>query len=84
MDFAMRPETESELADMVAGLRDPVRIVGGGTRAISGPEANIETGALRGISLYEPGALTLVGANAGTPLAEIQAVLEAEGQQAGV
>lgn len=80
MDFVMKPETESELADMVAGLRDPVRIVGGGTRAISGPEANIETGALRGISLYEPGALTLV-ANAGTPLAEIQAVLEAEGQQ---
>ncbi|WP_210093200.1 FAD-binding protein [Ruegeria sp. HKCCSP346] len=76
----MKPESESELADMVAGLKDPVCIIGGGTRAITGPEANIETGALRGISLYEPGALTLV-AKAGTPLAEIQAVLEAEGQQ---
>ncbi|WP_298851118.1 glycolate oxidase subunit GlcE [uncultured Ruegeria sp.] len=76
----MKPETESELADLVAGLKDPVCIVGGGTRGISGPEARIETGALHGISLYEPGALTLV-AKAGTPLAEVEAALDAEGQQ---
>lgn len=75
----MRPETEADLAKLVVGLENPVRIVGGGTRGIASPYAEIETGALRGITLYEPGALTLV-ARAGTPLAEITATLEAEGQ----
>jgi len=76
----MRPETEAELADMVAGLNEPVRIAGGGTRGVSGPVAKIETSGLRGITLYEPGALTLV-VQAGTPVAEIEALLDAEGQQ---
>ncbi|WP_037312905.1 FAD-binding protein [Ruegeria halocynthiae] len=76
----MKPETEAELAKMVAGLNGPVRIAGGGTRGIGGPEVVIETLGLRGITLYEPGALTLV-ARAGTPVAEIEAALEAEGQQ---
>ncbi len=75
----MRPETEAELAELVAGLNGPVRIVGGGTRGVDGPDVAIETGGLSGISLYEPGALTIV-AQAGTPVAEIEAVLEAEGQ----
>ncbi len=39
----------------------------------------LETGGLSGISLYEPGALTIV-AGAGTPLAEVQAALAGEGQ----
>lgn len=76
----MRPETEAELADAVAGLEAPVQIVGGGTRGVRAPGAVLETGALSGITLYEPGALTLV-ARAGTPVSEIEAVLEAEGQQ---
>jgi len=76
----MKPETEAELADLVAGLTEPVRIKGGGTRGVTGPEATIETGGLGGITLYEPGALTIV-ARAGTPLSEIEAALEAEGQQ---
>ena len=76
----MIPESEAELADLVAGLNHPVRIAGGGTRGITGPETTIETSALSGITLYEPGALTLV-ARAGTPVAEIEAALEAEGQQ---
>ncbi|MFY2823307.1 FAD-binding protein [Ruegeria sp. MALMAid1280] len=76
----MKPETEAELAEMVAGLSEPVRIVGGGTRGVNGPGAVLETSGLGGITLYEPGALTLV-AQAGTPVAEIEAALEAEGQQ---
>ena len=42
--------------------------------------ARLETGALSGITLYEPGALTLV-AGAGTPLADVEAALAAEGQR---
>ncbi len=76
----MRPETEAELAEAVTGLSAPVRIVGGGTRGVSGPGVVLQTGGLRGITLYEPGALTLV-AQAGTPVAEIEAALDAEGQQ---
>ncbi|MES0826675.1 FAD-binding protein [Ruegeria sp. SCP11] len=76
----MKPETEAELAELVAGLQQPVRIVGGGTRGVTGPEVMIETSGLTGITLYEPGALTLV-AQAGTPVADIEAALEAEGQQ---
>ncbi|WP_120631663.1 FAD-binding protein [Ruegeria sp. EL01] len=76
----MRPETEAELANIVADLNQPVRIVGGGTRGDAGPEQVLSVVGLSGISLYEPGALTLV-AQAGTPLAEIEAVLAAEGQQ---
>lgn len=76
----MKPETEAELAEMVAGLTEPVNIVGGGTRGITGPAATIETVGLSGIALYEPGALTIV-AQVGTPLARIEAALEAEGQQ---
>jgi glycolate oxidase FAD binding subunit len=39
----------------------------------------LSTAGLSGISLYEPGALTLV-VKAGTPLAEVEATLAAEGQ----
>ncbi|WP_420585395.1 FAD-binding protein [Ruegeria sp.] len=76
----MRPETETELAEIVAGLKEPVQISGGGTRGIARPEQVLSVSGLSGISLYEPGALTLV-AQAGTPLAEVEAVLAAEGQQ---
>ncbi|CUK02802.1 putative FAD-linked oxidoreductase [Ruegeria denitrificans] len=76
----MKPKTETELAEMVAGLSHPVRIAGGGTRGIGGPDATIQTTGLGDITLYEPGALTLV-AQAGTPLAEIEEALKAEGQQ---
>jgi len=40
----------------------------------------LSTSGLSGITLYEPGALTLV-AQAGTPLAEIEAALDAENQR---
>ena len=78
----MRPESEAELAEMIAGAREAFHIRGGGTRAIgvtTAPQV-LETGGLAGITLYEPGALTLV-ARAGTPLGEIEAALAAEGQR---
>ncbi|QXT39569.1 FAD-binding protein [Gymnodinialimonas ceratoperidinii] len=78
----LSPADENELAEMVRGASGPLRIVGGGTRDIGVPVEGevLSTAGLSGISLYEPGALTLV-AGAGTPLAEIKAVLAAENQR---
>lgn len=77
----MRPQTEAELAEAIRGARSPLRIVGGGTRPVGRLDgAVLETGGLSGIRLYEPGALTLV-VGAGTPLAEVEAVLAAERQR---
>ncbi|MBS0125763.1 FAD-binding protein [Thetidibacter halocola] len=78
----MKPETEAELAEIIAGASGPFHIRGGGTRSIGKPVtgAVLETGGLSGITLYEPGALTVV-VKAGSPLAEVEAALEAEGQR---
>lgn len=78
----LTPETEAELADILRGADAPLRIRGGGTRPLGAPVdgAPLTTAGLAGIALYEPGALTLV-AGAGTPLAEVEATLAAEGQR---
>ncbi|MGR3821212.1 MAG: FAD-binding protein [Salipiger marinus] len=77
----MRPESEAELAAEIAGAEGPLLIRGGGTRGVGAVAGTVlETGGLAGITLYEPGALTLV-ARAGTPLAEVEAALAAEGQR---
>ncbi|MDK3016671.1 FAD-binding protein [Pseudodonghicola flavimaris] len=76
----MRPETEAELAEAIRDAAGPLEIRGGGTRGVGAAGARLETGGLAGISLYEPGALTLV-AGAGTPLAEVEAALAAENQR---
>ncbi|NBB99044.1 MAG: FAD-binding protein [Alphaproteobacteria bacterium] len=78
----MRPASEAELSEIVRAASGPLRIRGGGTRsmAAAGAGALLETGGLAGISLYEPGALTLV-AGAGTPLAEVEAALATENQR---
>ena len=78
----MKPASEAELAEAVRGAAGPLVIRGGGTRGIGRPVQGelLETGGLAGISLYEPGALTIV-AGAGTPLAEVEAALAAEGQR---
>jgi glycolate oxidase FAD binding subunit len=73
------PRTEAELAELVAGAEAPLAIRGGGTRGIDVAGAPLDLSNLSGITLYEPGALTVV-AQAGTPLAEIEAALEGEGQ----
>ena len=80
------PADEAELSAAVAAAaaaRTPLEIRGGGTRATLGrpvqAERTLSTRGLGGIRLYEPGALTLV-VGAGTPMAEIEAALSAEGQ----
>ena len=78
----LSPQSETELAEMVRDTSGPLRINGGGTRAygrvVSGNALSVAR--LSGITLYEPGALTLV-AQAGTPLAAIEARLGAENQR---
>lgn len=78
----MRPVSEAELSDMVRAAAGPLVIRGGGTRAVGRPVLGevLETGGLSGITLYEPGALTLV-AQAGTPLAAVEAALATENQR---
>ena len=78
----MKPSDETELAEAIRDLRGPVRVVGGGTRVGAGPGAVLETGGLSGVRFYEPAALTLV-VGAGTPLAEVEAVLARDGQRLG-
>lgn len=77
----MIPTSEAELANLIAHASGPLDIRGGGTRPIGAPVVGevMHTSGLSGISLYEPGALTLV-AQAGTPLSLIEETLAAEGQ----
>jgi glycolate oxidase FAD binding subunit len=77
-----RPDSETELSEIVAAATGPLRIVGGGTRDIGRPVAGaaLSVAGLCGVELYEPGALTIV-ARAGTPLAEVEAALAASGQR---
>ncbi|MDZ7904648.1 MAG: FAD-binding protein [Cypionkella sp.] len=77
------PRSEVELAKAVATANAPLTVRGGGTRAMG--EAHgivLHTGALTGVTLYEPAALTLV-VKAGTPLADIEALLAGERQRLG-
>ena len=78
----LQPADESELSEIVAAATGPLRVVGGGTRAIGRPMAGaaLSVAGIAGVALYEPGSLTIV-ARAGTPLAQIEAVLAAEGQR---
>ena len=80
------PANEEELASIIKKAhadKTPLRIRGGGTRADLGrpaqPAGVLSTRGLSGITLYDPGALTLI-AKAGTPMAKIEAVLDKENQ----
>ena len=75
----LAPSTEAELADLIATAKEPLAIRGGGTRLTPAEGNPLSTRGLSGITLYEPGALTLL-AKAGTPVAEIEAALAAENQ----
>ena len=77
----LTPETENELAEAVAAAAGPLVVQGGGTRPVGHPVDGdtLSLAGLSGITLYEPGGLTLV-AKAGTPIAEIEAALTAEKQ----
>ena len=80
--MAITAITEAELADAVRCANGPLCIVGGGTRMVRniGAAEVLHTSGLSGVTLYEPGALTLV-AGAGTPLAEVEGLLANEGQR---
>ncbi|HRE20103.1 MAG TPA: glycolate oxidase subunit GlcE [Rhabdaerophilum sp.] len=82
----LRPANEAEaieaMRDALAGNM-PIRIAGGETRGGIGRPVQsamtVSTAALKGITLYEPSEM-VIGARAGTPLAEIEAALAAKGQ----
>jgi len=78
--MSLKPRDEKQLSEAIAAAKGPLRIVGNGTRGVMCEGDVLTTAAMSGISLYEPGALTVVAA-AGTPLAEIEAALAAEGQR---
>jgi glycolate oxidase FAD binding subunit len=78
----LTPASEAELSEAVAAAGGPLRILGGGTRPVGRPVTGeaLSVAGLTGVELYEPGALTIV-ARAGTPLAEIEALLAKENQR---
>jgi glycolate oxidase FAD binding subunit len=76
----MMVASEAELAACVADAVDPLSIRGGETRGMAGAGAVLSVAGLSGITLYEPGALTMV-AQAGTPVAEVEAALAKENQR---
>lgn len=87
MTSAILAASEAEIRDAVLSAGQdgqPLQIVGGGTRLGLGRPTNasrtVSTAKHSGITLYEPGALTLV-AKSGTPLKEIEDTLSAEGQR---
>ena len=80
------PRDEGEAAERVreaAARGERLRLVGGDTKARLGrpaqDEATLSAAGLSGITLYEPAEM-VVGARAGTPLAEVQALLASRGQ----
>lgn len=87
MNETLNPQDEAQLAEMIAQAyadKTSLRITGGGTRLSLGGLVNaqkpLSLTALNGVTLYDAGALTLV-AKSGTPYAEIEAMLAAEGQR---
>ena len=80
------PRDEAEAADIVrqaVGRSERLRLVGGGTKSAIGrpaqDEATLSANGLAGITLYEPAEM-VVAARAGTPLADVQALLAERGQ----
>ena len=77
------PASEAEVAACIAAATAPLAIEGGGTkRALGRPsqaQSTLSLARLSGITLYEPAEL-VIGAQAGTPLAEIEAALAQKGQ----
>ena len=80
------PKTESDVASAVRDARaanTPLRIRAGGTRSAIGhpvqTAATLSLSGLSGITLYEPAEM-VIGAWAGTPLAEIEKTLADRGQ----
>lgn len=84
-DTLLTPASEDELAEIVrdhAARSAPLAIRGGGTRPVGAPVPGtpLSTRAIEGISLYEPGALTLV-VRAGTPIEVVEKTLAEHNQR---
>ena len=81
----MEPKSVAEMIDAVAAAakdKTSLEVIGGGTRGVGRPvnaDRNLSTAGLTGISLYEPREL-VISAYAGTPYAEIEAVLRENAQ----
>jgi len=80
------PGTEAEACERVraaSARSERLRIVGGGTKTGLGrppqDEASLSARGLTGITLYEPAEM-VIGARAGTSLAEVEALLATKGQ----
>ena len=81
------PSNEQDAGAIVAeaaARRAPLSLVGGGTKADIGrpaqTAATLSAAALTGVTLYEPSEM-VIGARAGTPLAEVVRTLEEKGQE---
>src|SRR5215213_1835423 len=81
------PSTEQDAGAIVAeaaARRTPLSLVGGGTKADIGrpaqTAATLSAAALTGVTLYEPSEM-VIGARAGTPLAEVVRTLADKGQE---
>jgi glycolate oxidase FAD binding subunit len=75
-----KPDTEAELAEFVTASTGPLCVQGSGSRGALVAGEPLSVGALTGVELYEPGALTLV-VRAGTPVAEVDALLAEQNQR---
>ncbi|WP_299727930.1 glycolate oxidase subunit GlcE [uncultured Tateyamaria sp.] len=75
-------KTESDVAEAVLAAKGPLAVRGGGTRSVGRPVVGdvLDVSGLSGVTLYEPGALTIV-AQAGTPVTEIEMTLAKENQR---
>ena len=72
--------TEEDLAGVIRAATGPLSIRGGATRGPMAEGTPLGLSGLAGVTLYEPGALTLV-ARAGTAIDEIDTLLAAENQR---
>lgn len=74
------PQSEAELVDMIRAADTPMAIRGGGTRSPMADGPVLSLAGLTGVTLYEPGALTLV-VKPGTSVAEVEATLAEKNQR---
>lgn len=84
MPDVLKPATAAELSDMIASASAPLEIIGSGSKRHLGhpvqAAATLDMSGFAGVIAYEPEELILDVA-AGTPLAEIEAMLSQRGQQ---
>ena len=76
----LEPQDEAELTELVIATQTPLAVTGGNTRGIVRHGEALTTRYLNGISLYEPGALTVV-VKAGTSVTELNDALARENQR---